>query len=79
MLVGDKILVGATIAVDVDAKDVGDGAAMAVEGGAGNLYAAAHLRLAPAIVNVGKRNTANFSDGVHQPDVFLEKCGRGHG
>ena len=78
-LVADEVAVAvAPVAVDEDAEDVLDGVLVAVEGGAAQRHAFAHLGALPPLVDFGKRDPFGSADGVHQPDVLLEEGWDGH-
>lgn len=79
LLVADEVAVAvAPVAVDEDAEDVLDGVLMAVEGGAAQRHAFAHLGALPPLVDFGKRDPFGSADGVHQPDILLEEGWDGH-
>ena len=79
LLVADKVAVAvAPVAVDEDAEDVLDGVFVAVEGGAAQRHAFAHLGTLPPLIDFGQSNPFGPADGVHQPDVLLEKGWDGH-
>ena len=46
---------------------------MTVERAAGDGNAFTELGVEPALVDLLERETAEAVDGVHQPDIFLEK------
>lgn len=61
------------IASDHDAENLLDGGAVAVEGGAAERGALAEVGVLPAVAKVGERDAPSAADGVHQPDILLEK------
>ena len=67
------------VAVDVNPENVLDGIFVAVEGGSAQRHSLAHLGALPPFVDFGQRDALGAVDGVHQPNVLLEKCGDGHG
>lgn len=80
MLVADEILVAVlAVAVDEDAEDVLNGILVAVEGGAGEGHAAAHVGGHPLFVDFGETDSSGAADDIDQPDVFFEQCRYLHG
>ena len=73
LLVADVIAVAvAPVTVDIDAEDVLDGVLVAVESGAAQGDALAHLGAQPFLVDLGEGDFPSAVDGVYQPDVFFE-------
>lgn len=65
-LVADEVAVAvAPVAVDEDAEDVLDGVFVAVEGGAAQRHAFAHLGALPTLVDFSQSNPFGPADGVH--------------
>ena len=78
-LIADEVAVAiAPVAVDEDAEYVLDGVLVAVEGGAAQRHAFAHLGALPPLIDFGQSNPFGSADGVHQPDVLLEEGWDGH-
>ena len=55
-----------------------DGILMTAERAARQLYAPAHLRGRPFLVDLLQRDAPGIMYGVHQPDIFLEQCRCSH-
>lgn len=70
----DNIVAVLGIATDGDAEDIFHRGAMPVEGGAAKRIALAHIGEQPAVVDFAQRDVSRTTDGIQQPDIFLEEC-----
>ena len=69
----DDIVAVVGVAADGDAENLLDGRTVAVEGGAAEGCPLAEVGELPAVAEVGQRDAPRPPDGVHQPDILLEK------
>ena len=61
------------VTFDDDAKHIQDGVTVPVKRTAGERNTFRHLRAQPSLVDFLQCQTAGPVDGVHEPNVFLEK------